>query len=49
MKNPLKINEKKVDDKMDVGMGFGWLLGRFMVDFGPTWEASWSQIGTKAL
>ena len=26
--------KKVIDDKMDVGMGFGWLLGRFLVDFG---------------
>ena len=26
--------KKEIDDKMDVGLGFGWLLGRFLVDFG---------------
>ena len=34
-----KINEKSmkkvIDDKMDVGMDFGGLLGRFLKDFGP--------------
>ena len=37
-----KINEKSIknrstktiDDKMDVGMDFGWLLDRFLKDFG---------------
>ena len=32
---------------MQVGMGFGWLLGRFLVDFGPKLGAklvpSWHQ------
>ena len=26
--------KKVIDDKMDVGMDFGWLLDRFLVDFG---------------
>ena len=26
--------KKEIDDKMDVGLGFGCLLGRFLVDFG---------------
>ena len=26
--------KKVIDDKMDVGMGFGWLLDRFLVGFG---------------
>ena len=34
----LKINEKQIknciDDKMEVGMDFGWLLDRLLVDFG---------------
>ena len=29
-----KSSKKVIDDKMDVGMGFGWLLGRCLVDFG---------------
>ena len=34
MKNPSKIIEKIIDDKMEVGMGIGRLLDRFLVDFG---------------
>ena len=26
--------KKVIDDKMDVGMDFEWLLDRFLVDFG---------------
>ena len=26
--------KKVIDDKMDVGMGFGWLLDRFLVGLG---------------
>ena len=29
-----KSMKKVIDDKMDVGMDFGWLLDRFLVDFG---------------
>ena len=31
--------KKCIDDKMDVGMDFGWLLDRFWMDFGRVWEA----------
>ena len=38
--------KKVIDDKMDVGMDFGWLLDRFFIDFGtilggklaPSWH-----------
>ena len=29
-----KSIKKVVDDKMDVGLDFGWLLDRFWIDFG---------------
>ena len=29
-----KSSKKVIDDKMDVGMDVGWLLDRFLVDFG---------------
>ena len=39
--------KKEIDDKMDVGMGSGCLLGRFLVDFrtklGGKLEPSWHQ------
>ena len=39
--------KKEIDDKMDVGLGFGCLLGRFLVDFGTKLggklEPSWHQ------
>ena len=37
--------KKVIDDRMDVGMDVGWLLGRFLVDFeaklGGKLEPSW--------
>ena len=50
VENQSKINEKSIqkaiENKMQVGMGFGWLLDRFVVDFGsklgcklgPSWH-----------
>ena len=39
VENPPKIDQesiqKSIEKKMQVGMRFGWLLGRFWVDFGP--------------
>ena len=39
--------KKVIDDKMDVGMDFGWLLDRFLVDFetilGGKLGSSWHQ------
>ena len=32
---------------MQVGMDFGWLLDRFLVDLGPNLGSSWGQVGTK--
>ena len=41
------LNSKTIDDKMDVGLDFGGLLGRFLVDFGSKLGAklrsSWHQ------
>ena len=38
VENQSKIDEKSIqkaiENKMQVGMGFGWLLDRFLVDFG---------------
>ena len=39
--------QKAIENKMQVGMDFGWLLDRFLVDFGPKLGAklgpSWHQ------
>ena len=39
--------QKAIENKMQVGMGFGWLLGRIFVDFGSKSEAklgpNWNQ------
>ena len=35
-----KSIKKVIDDKMDVGLDFGWLLDRF-------WEVFGGQVGTK--
>ena len=47
--------KKVIDDKMDVGMGIGRLLDRFLVDFGtilggklaPKWHQNQKKVGTK--
>ena len=46
-----KTMQKAIENKMQVGMGFGWLLERFMTDFGFNWEGklapSWHQNRSK--
>ena len=46
-----KSIKKVIDDKMDLGMDCGWLLGRFLVDFGTILGAKlapkWHQNPTK--
>ena len=47
--------KKVIDDKMDVGMDLGWLLDRFLMDFGtmlggklaPSWCQNPKNKGTK--
>ena len=45
--NKKSIEKKTIKVKMHVGMDFGWLLGRFLVDFGAKLggklEPSWHQ------
>ena len=49
--------KKVIDDKMDVGLGFGWLLDRFLVDFGtklggklePSWHQNLIKWDTKTM
>ena len=51
VENPSKINQKlmqkAIENKMQVGMGFGWLLEGFLADFcpklAPKLEPSWHQ------
>ena len=42
-----KIDKKGIENMMQVGLGFGPLLGRFLVDFGaklgPKLDPSWHQ------
>ena len=46
-----------IDDKMDVGMDIGRLLGRFLVDYGtilggklaPSWHQNLKKEGTKTM
>ena len=42
-----KIDKKGIENMMQVGLEFGPLLGRFLVDFGAKLEPSWSQVGIK--
>ena len=50
-KNPLErlltSIKKGIENKMQVAMGFGALLERFCWILGPSWEASWDQVGSK--
>ena len=49
--------KKVIDDKMDVGMDFGWLLDRLLIDFGPalggklapSWHQNPKKEGTKTM
>ncbi len=59
MENQTKIDQKSIqkgiENKMQVEMDFGWLLGRFFVDFepklgaklGPSWHQNLRKWGTK--
>ena len=61
VENLSKIDEKSIqkaiENKMQVGMGFGWLLDRFLVDvgpklgakLGPSWHQNSKKWGTKAM
>ena len=42
-----KINEKGIEDKMQVDFGFGGLLERFLMDFRAKLGAKLDQVGTK--
>ena len=46
-KNIQKSIPKAIENKMQVGMDFGWLFDRFLIDFGPKLEVklgpSWHQ------
>ena len=39
--------KKGIEDKMQVGFGFGGLLERFFIDFEPMLGAKLDQVGTK--
>ena len=53
VENQWKINKKSIkktiDDKMDVGLDFWWLLDRFWLDFGRVCEAKLDQKSIKNL
>ena len=40
--------KKGIEDKMQVGFGFGGLLERFFIDFEPKLGAKLDQVGTKS-
>ena len=52
-----KSMQKAIENKMQVGMGFGWLLGRFLIDFysnlegklGPSWLQNRRKWDTKTM
>ena len=52
-----KSMQKAIENKMQVGMGFGWLLDRFLVDFGsklggklgPSWHQYRRKLDTKTI
>ena len=61
VENLSKINQKSIqkaiENKMEVGMDFGWLLDRFLVDLGPklgvklgpSWHPNRKKWGTKTM
>ena len=61
VENQSKIDEKTIqkaiENKMQVGMGFGWLLDRFLLDFGsklggklgPSWHQNRRKWDTKTM
>ena len=61
LENRSKINQKSIrkaiENKMEVGMDFGWLLDRFLMDFGPklgvklgsSWHQNRRKWGTKTM
>ena len=61
VENRSKINQKSIrkaiENKMQVGMDFGWLLDRFLMDFepklgvklGPSWHQNRRKWGTKTM
>ena len=61
VENRSKIDQKSIEkgikNKMQVGMDFGWLLDRFLVDFGPklgaklgaSWHQNSKKWGTKSM
>ena len=56
-KNNKQSTKNLIDDKMEVGMDFGWLLDRFLMDFGaklgvklgPSWHQDRRKWGTKMM
>ena len=52
-----KSIQKGIENKMQVGMDFGWLLDRFLMDFepklgvklGPSWHQNRRKWGTKTM
>ena len=61
VENRRKINQKSIqkaiENKMQVGMDFGWLLDRFLMDFepklgvklGPSWHQNRRKWSTKTM
>ena len=61
VENRSKIDQKSIEkgikNKMQVGMDFGWLLDRFLIDFGPklgvklgsSWQQNRRKWGTKTM
>ena len=52
-----KSIQKAIENKMQVGMDFGWLLDRFLIDLGaklgakvgPSWHQNRKKWGTKTM